>query len=220
MPVDACVLAGLPAWPLPARPALARSPALAPLDRHRGMLRWHIHYNLLVLRMLSYSADLHWARLKRPGRPLTSKAAAVPPTLGGHVGRELELRVSRAPGRGSGADRKAVDGWGLERGGCPGLRTCPSSRCRSHGLLLPSVVMAVSRAWTLTPPSSLGAHTAPCLGAGTRRNAPLAWAVRPRALPAVPAVPPAVRRGPHHHIQQLHLAGAGAAARAPYGGAP
>lgn len=32
------------------------------------MLRWHIHYNLLILRMLSFACDLHWAR--------TAKAAA------------------------------------------------------------------------------------------------------------------------------------------------
>jgi hypothetical protein len=29
------------------------------------MLRWHIHYNLLVLRMLSFASDLHWARISR-----------------------------------------------------------------------------------------------------------------------------------------------------------
>lgn len=32
------------------------------------MLRWHIHYNLVILRMLSFACDLHWAR--------TAKAAA------------------------------------------------------------------------------------------------------------------------------------------------
>ena len=30
------------------------------------MLRWHIHYNLLLLRMLSFSSDLHWARTHQP----------------------------------------------------------------------------------------------------------------------------------------------------------
>ena len=40
------------------------SPALAGLDSSRGMLRWHIHYNLLVLRMLSYASDLHWSRIQ------------------------------------------------------------------------------------------------------------------------------------------------------------
>ena len=30
------------------------------------MLRWHIHYNLLLLRMLSFSSDLHWALMQRP----------------------------------------------------------------------------------------------------------------------------------------------------------
>lgn len=41
------------------------SPSLAALDRHRGLLRWHVHFNLVVLRMLSYGMDLHWARTKR-----------------------------------------------------------------------------------------------------------------------------------------------------------
>lgn len=44
------------------------SPSLAALDAHRGLLRWHIHYNLLVLRMISFAADLHWKRLGRPPR--------------------------------------------------------------------------------------------------------------------------------------------------------
>lgn len=47
------------------RPPQSLSPALAGLDSNRGMLRWHIHYNLLVLRMLSYGSDLHWARIQR-----------------------------------------------------------------------------------------------------------------------------------------------------------
>ncbi|PSC74649.1 membrane-bound O-acyltransferase isoform X1 [Micractinium conductrix] len=36
---------------------------LAPLDAHRGVVRWEICFNLSVLRMLSYSLDLHWRRL-------------------------------------------------------------------------------------------------------------------------------------------------------------
>ncbi|WIA37203.1 hypothetical protein OEZ86_014155 [Tetradesmus obliquus] len=44
------------------------SPVLAPLDAHRGMLRWHIYYNLLLLRMLSFASDYHWQRQRRPGR--------------------------------------------------------------------------------------------------------------------------------------------------------
>jgi hypothetical protein len=44
------------------------SPALAPLDAHRGLLRWHIHYNLVLLRMLSFAADLRWQAARVPGR--------------------------------------------------------------------------------------------------------------------------------------------------------
>ena len=28
----------------------------------RGMMRWHIMYNLVVLRLISFGMDLHWAR--------------------------------------------------------------------------------------------------------------------------------------------------------------
>lgn len=43
-------------------------PNLAFLDQHRGMLRWHIHYNLLLLRMLSFAADYRWHINQKPGR--------------------------------------------------------------------------------------------------------------------------------------------------------
>ena len=43
---------------------LPNSPSLAGL--HKGMLRWHIHYNLLLLRMLSFASDLHLARIALP----------------------------------------------------------------------------------------------------------------------------------------------------------
>ncbi|KXZ51701.1 hypothetical protein GPECTOR_11g150 [Gonium pectorale] len=44
---------------------------MAFLDHHRGLLRWHIHYNLLVLRLISFAADLHWARAaRRPARAI------------------------------------------------------------------------------------------------------------------------------------------------------
>ena len=32
------------------------------LDGYRGVMRWHICYNLTVLRMLSFGLDLHWSR--------------------------------------------------------------------------------------------------------------------------------------------------------------
>lgn len=43
-------------------------PTFAVLDQHRGMLRWHIHYNLLLLRMLSFAADYRWQLQQKPGR--------------------------------------------------------------------------------------------------------------------------------------------------------
>lgn len=72
--------------PPPSRgPAPPRSPLLAPLDAHRGMLRWHIHCNLLVLRLISFGCDLHWARTGRP--PRTRLPADTPPRA------DLDLRV-------------------------------------------------------------------------------------------------------------------------------
>ena len=61
-------------------------PQFSFLDQHRGMLRWHIHYNLLMLRMLSFAADLHFARIKRPPR------CRLPPDTQPSPG--LSLRVS------------------------------------------------------------------------------------------------------------------------------
>ncbi|KAI8472541.1 MAG: MBOAT, membrane-bound O-acyltransferase family-domain-containing protein [Monoraphidium minutum] len=67
------------------------SPALAGLDAHRGMLRWHIHYNLLVLRMLSYAADLHWQRSGRPPRARVPPDTPPRPDLGLRDRAELPL---------------------------------------------------------------------------------------------------------------------------------
>lgn len=51
------------------------------------MLRWHIHYNLLILRMLSFACDLHWAR--------TAKAAAGKlPTRGAAGANPDDMKVS------------------------------------------------------------------------------------------------------------------------------
>ena len=36
------------------------APALAPLDAHRGTVRWEICFNLTILRSLSFGLDLHW----------------------------------------------------------------------------------------------------------------------------------------------------------------
>jgi hypothetical protein len=55
------------------------------------MLRWHIHYNLLVLRAISFAADLHWTRSKRPPR-----VKGLPPdTL---PNADLDLRVGGTGG--------------------------------------------------------------------------------------------------------------------------
>eukprot|EP00667_Euglena_gracilis_P008520 EG_transcript_8631 len=37
------------------------SPRLIALDQHRGFMRWSIPFNLLVLRMISFTIDHHWA---------------------------------------------------------------------------------------------------------------------------------------------------------------
>jgi hypothetical protein len=45
---------------------MSRSPGLAWVDARRGMLRWHIHYNLLMLRLLSAFMDTHWVLCGQP----------------------------------------------------------------------------------------------------------------------------------------------------------
>ena len=44
----------------------------------RGPVRWHIVYNLLALRLISFGMDLHWARRDAAagGAPLPPKFAA------------------------------------------------------------------------------------------------------------------------------------------------
>jgi hypothetical protein len=36
---------------------------LAPLDEYRGVFRYHVCYNMVVLRMISYGLDQHWHRV-------------------------------------------------------------------------------------------------------------------------------------------------------------
>jgi protein-cysteine N-palmitoyltransferase HHAT len=87
---------GLPLSALP----LGLGERLAFLDARRGPLRWHIHYNLLLLRMVSHAADLHWARLaarggaERPLRQQQEPAAAV--TAAVAAGLPLTRRRRRA----------------------------------------------------------------------------------------------------------------------------
>ncbi|CAM6106253.1 unnamed protein product [Calypogeia fissa] len=35
------------------------------MDNHRGIMRWHISFNMVMLRMVSFGLDLHWARVSR-----------------------------------------------------------------------------------------------------------------------------------------------------------
>lgn len=50
-------------------------PNFAWVDRHRGLMRWHICYNLTVLRMLSFALDLHWHRLAEKKDKAPSKCS-------------------------------------------------------------------------------------------------------------------------------------------------
>mmetsp|Transcript_26877 Transcript_26877/g.58609 ORF Transcript_26877/g.58609 Transcript_26877/m.58609 type:complete len:573 (-) Transcript_26877:1835-3553(-) len=38
-------------------------PSLTPLDYTRGIFRWHICYNMVVLKMISFGMDLHWRQV-------------------------------------------------------------------------------------------------------------------------------------------------------------
>ncbi|BBN05317.1 membrane-bound O-acyltransferase GUP1_2 [Marchantia polymorpha subsp. ruderalis] len=38
---------------------------LAILDNYRGVMRWHISFNLVMLRLVSFGLDFHWAQLAR-----------------------------------------------------------------------------------------------------------------------------------------------------------
>lgn len=62
-------------------------PSFAVLDQHRGMLRWHIHYNLLLLRMLSFAADYRWQLQQRPGR------VRLPPSTPPNADQDLRTRT-------------------------------------------------------------------------------------------------------------------------------
>jgi protein-cysteine N-palmitoyltransferase HHAT len=56
---------GLPFW------KLAR--VLAPLDAYAGVVRWHIGFNLLALRMISWSMDWHWTVSAQGGASATGE---------------------------------------------------------------------------------------------------------------------------------------------------
>ncbi|GLC54156.1 hypothetical protein PLESTB_000829800 [Pleodorina starrii] len=89
------------------------SPSLASLDRHRGLLRWHIHYNLVVLRLISFAADMHWAR-RGGGKRLRPAAGTAEGRGGGGDG-------GSGSGGGGGAGGAAAGGYGGGSGGGPNL---------------------------------------------------------------------------------------------------
>lgn len=72
--INGAVSLALPRWsPGDAQPLVHRWLTWA--DSHRGALRWHICYNLLLLRMISYACDQHWEHLGRTaGAPAGSAA--------------------------------------------------------------------------------------------------------------------------------------------------
>ncbi|KAJ9530694.1 hypothetical protein QJQ45_014851 [Haematococcus lacustris] len=93
-------------------------PGLTWMEQQGGPLRWHIHYNLLLLRMLSYGMDLHWAvrsasaPAAAPDTPATA-AAAMPastppaPSTAAAAAPHTPLRAplvasAAAPGSGGG----------------------------------------------------------------------------------------------------------------------
>ncbi|EFJ52688.1 hypothetical protein VOLCADRAFT_85921 [Volvox carteri f. nagariensis] len=85
------------------------SPSLAHLDRHRGVLRWHIHYNLLVLRFISFASDLHWARGgKRIWPPSPAALGAGAATAS--AGQKAALQGERVGVGGSGGSSGGGDG--------------------------------------------------------------------------------------------------------------
>lgn len=59
-------------------PWSAVAPPLAFLEAYGGPVRWHIGFNLLMLRMVSWGLDLHWTRLWQKGLHTPSGTAALP----------------------------------------------------------------------------------------------------------------------------------------------
>lgn len=66
---------------------------------HRGLMRWHIMYNLVVLRLISFGMDLHWAR--RPAAGVKSAQASMQQTTD-----DPTLKVSRDPGHDTDAESR------------------------------------------------------------------------------------------------------------------
>lgn len=64
---------------------------LAWLDVHRGVFRYHVCYNMVVLRMISYAVDQHWHRVGR-GLARANTADAISPDRLTYKSRTLELQ--------------------------------------------------------------------------------------------------------------------------------
>lgn len=62
--------------------------SLAFLDQHRGMLRWHIYYNFILLRMISFACDFRWQYHKKLGH-----LKGVPPDTPPHPEQDLKTRT-------------------------------------------------------------------------------------------------------------------------------
>lgn len=192
----------------------ARSPGLAFLDTHRGMLRWHIHYNLMILRLISFASDLAWARNARratPGGrgPLQPAQAPVP----------AALTAVRAGEDSSGSGLTASGGSEGESNSGGSLAAVPSSigsldqeiKVRAgligHRLLGSSTQPA---AFSVFESPSCLSHTSAlltlCASTGPRGGAAAAVPVQPGRPAGVLPVPAAVHRRPHHVVQLLRVA--------------
>ncbi|KAJ9110167.1 hypothetical protein QFC20_003019 [Naganishia adeliensis] len=70
-------------------------PSLAPLDSYSGLLpRWHVNFNITMLRLISFGMDYHWASLQQSSnRPLSHSTAttAMPTTYRERVTTSLPL---------------------------------------------------------------------------------------------------------------------------------
>jgi hypothetical protein len=167
--------------PPPPSPA-ARSPSLAWLDGHRGLLRWHIHYNLLVLRVLSYSADLHWRRTGRPPR------TRLPPDTPPRPDLDLRARAGRPPLCGA---RAAPDA-------APGPRHVTRPAPAPGSLHAPLDLLLTPRTRLRPPPPSR-----PRARPGARGAAAAGGKLPPGQLPRVRPLPAPLRRRPRPNLQRL-----------------
>ncbi|KAG2447569.1 hypothetical protein HYH02_007492 [Chlamydomonas schloesseri] len=99
-------------------PFASISPALAFLDAHRGMLRWHIHYNLMILRLISFASDLAWARGARRATPGgRGPVHTAPPAVAAVRSHSAGGAEGLQDGSSSRGPVEGVDGGGEKGGG-------------------------------------------------------------------------------------------------------